>query len=117
MGSTLLLDRSFSAQDQTGPSLPRSDLFADDFSKSLHPALFLSGAVGVKVDDLAVGEPDPESFLHEHVPFFVFGERTLPSAFSRHFFLKKCTTVINEFRGFGQTDGGSWLTGRFVIGC
>lgn len=56
------------------PGLVPGGILADDLSESFHPAVFLSGAVGVEVDGFAVGKPHAEAFFYEHVALFFFCE-------------------------------------------
>jgi len=54
--------------------------FAHHLAQHLHPYILVRAAVGVKVDGLAVGEADAETFLDVLVAFVFLGERGLPTA-------------------------------------
>jgi hypothetical protein len=50
--------------------IPLADGLVEDF----HPSILLDGAVGIEVDNLAVGESDAETFFDKHVALLLFGK-------------------------------------------
>lgn len=71
---------SLLGQHKIGPGLRSAygQVFANDICKCFHPSIFLSGAVGVEIDGLAIGEADAETFFDEHVAFFLLCEGGFP---------------------------------------
>jgi len=92
---------------------------ADDLAKDLHPALLVGGSVGIKVDYLAVVEPDAEPFLDEHIALFLFGKGrpSALAALAHCLLLRQRAAVVDQSLGVGEVDGGAGLACRLVVGC
>lgn len=89
----------------------------DDIAKDLHPALLVFAGVGVEIDNLAVIEADTETLFNKHVAFFLFreGRATSFAAATRGLGVSQLPSIVNESLGIGEVDGGTRLTGCFVI--
>lgn len=83
----------------------------------MHPFILRRCRVGVEVNNFTVCEANSEAFLDEHVTLFLFGEGTASAAstFRRGLLLDECSLVIDQLRSFGQVDGGSRLSGSFMV--
>jgi hypothetical protein len=70
---------SFSSLDDFSPGASFSGAgdiaLPDGLIEDFHPPFLLHGAVGIEVDNLAVGESDAEALFNEHVAFLLFGKR------------------------------------------
>jgi hypothetical protein len=92
---------------------------ADGLGQHLHPALLGCSAVGIKVDDLAVGEAHAEALLDKHVALLLLGEGALApaaAAAARHLLLQQRRAVVDQLGCLGQVDGGARLARRLVEG-
>lgn len=105
------------SKHQIRPGLARRCILPHHLRENLHPVIFRGGAVGVEIDDLAIPEPDPESFFDEHVSFFFLGEGALATstAFAGYFFLKQRRAIVNQLGCLGEIDRCSRLACRLVI--
>ena len=73
---------------------------AHHLAEDIHPCLLLGGAVGVKVDSLAIRKPNSESFFDVLVSFVFFGESGLATTVLAGWIpglgiSDKCALVIN----------------------
>ena len=76
-------------ENHTGPAAGLLSFFTDDIDQGVHPSFFLFGAVGIEIDGFAIGKADAETFLDEHVAFFLSseGRSTTSTSFASDFFL------------------------------
>ena len=110
-------DRALALEHNFGPAPRRLRVLADHLRQSPHPAFLVRCAVGIEVDDLAVGEAHAEAFLDEHVAFFLGGEGGAPAvaALARHLLLHERGLVVDQLAGFGEVDGRARLPSGFVV--
>ena len=99
------------------PGLDLLKVLAHHIRQHAHPTVLFGGAVGVEVDGFTVGKANAEAFLDEHIAFFFFGEGGFPAraSFAEDVFLGEGTLVVDEAASFGEVDGGSGLTGSFMV--
>lgn len=115
------LDTSLSFENKLSPGLGLTSArraLAHRFCKHTHPPFFISRAVGVEINDFAVAEPNPESFLHEHVSLFLLSKgRFAATSTSRcGLFLRQRASVIDKLSRFCEVNGRARLTGGLVVG-
>ena len=88
---------ALAGEHEARPAARDLGLAPHDLGQGAHPGGLIAGAVGVEVDDLAVGEAQAEPFLDEHVAFFLRGEGRAPprTAFAGEFLLGQGGLVID----------------------
>ena len=96
----------------------RRHVAPNHLGQNTHPALLVRRRVGIKVDTLAIVEPDPEALLDKHVAVLLLGKCRPPpsSILARRLLFRQCLPVINEPLRVGKVNGSTRLPGGFVVG-
>ena len=61
-------------KNHTGPVAGLLSFFTNNVDQDSHPSFLLFGAVGIEIDGFTICKADAETFLDEHVAFFLSGK-------------------------------------------